>query len=421
MKIVSAQVTDQSEHALGLPDLCLPLGRSEAMRRIHDHIRGLASTDTTTIISGETGTGKELVATALHRLSRRGFGPYLCVNCGGLTDGLVESELFGHVKGAFTGACQERGRFEAAHGGTLFLDEIDDISPAVQTRFLRVLETQCVEPVGSHRARKVDVRILAAANKSLYDEVGAGRFRMDLYYRLNVAIIELPPLRDRREDIPLLAHYFLDELARRSRRGAREISAEAMEVLMHHGWPGNVRELRNAIEYASVHTQTDVLRGPDLRPFLNGCEGGRLFPERRRGDRRRRTPEDPPLRNLVTAVRCAELDGPTLERLLDANRWGVPQLIWACIARRSGVICSAWVSSRALRLMRLQLQRSVATDSCKRSPRTAADPRDPLQGLDNQQPFVAALMARWLPRKPATPWAAYQHRGGRRETEKRFA
>ncbi|MGH8480262.1 MAG: sigma-54 interaction domain-containing protein [Gammaproteobacteria bacterium] len=324
MKIVSAQVTDQSEQALGLSDLPLPLGRSAAMRRVHDQIRRLASTDTTTLIYGETGTGKELVATALHRLSRRGSGPYLCLNCGGVPDGLVESELFGHVKGAFTGAYQERtGRFEAAHGGTLFLDEIGDISPAVQIRFLRVLETKCVEPVGSHRARKVDVRILAATNKPLCDEVGAGRFRSDLYYRLNVATIELPPLRERREDIPLLARYFLDEFGRQSRRGPAEISTEAMEMLMHHGWPGNVRELRNAIEYASVQAQTDVLRASDLPPLLNACGTGRPFPERRHGDRRRRMPEDLHQNTLVTAVRCADLDGTTLERLLDANRWHV--------------------------------------------------------------------------------------------------
>ena len=187
MTITSAQIADKSEQAPRFSDLPLPLGRSEAMRRVHDQIRRLASTDTTTLIYGETGTGKELVARALHRLSRRGTGPYLCVNCGGFPDGLVESELFGHVRGAFTGACQERtGRFEAAHDGTLFLDEIGDISPAVQIRFLRVLETKCVEPVGSHRAREVDVRILAATNKPLWDEVGAGRFRRDLYYRLNV-------------------------------------------------------------------------------------------------------------------------------------------------------------------------------------------------------------------------------------------
>jgi two-component system, NtrC family, response regulator HydG len=322
MTIKSRQATDQSEQAQRLSDLPLPLGGSEAMRRVHDQIRRLASTDTTTLIYGETGTGKELVAAALHRLSRRGSGPYLCVNCGGLPDGLIESELFGHVKGAFTGAFQERtGRFEAAHGGSLFLDEVSDISPAVQIRFLRVLETQRVEPVGSQRGRMVDVRILAATNKPLCVEVGAGRFRRDLYYRLNVAMIELPPLRDRREDIPLLAHYFLDELGCRSWRGAREISAEAMEVLMHHGWPGNVRELRNAIEFASVQAQTDMIQASDLPLLLNQCGARSLFLERRRGDRRRRMPEDPHQGTLVTAVRCTELDRPALERLLDANRW----------------------------------------------------------------------------------------------------
>ncbi len=330
MKVVSAQLTDQSEQALRFSDVPWPLGRSEAIRRVHDQIQRLASTDITILIYGETGTGKVLVVTALHRLSRRGAGPYLCVNCGGLPDGLVESELFGHVRGAFTGAFQERtGRFEAAHGGTLFLDEIGDSSPAVQIRLLRILETKCVEPVGSHRTRKVDVRILAATNKRLCDEVGAGRFRRDLCYRLNVATIELPPLRERREDILLLARYFLDEFVPRSRREAREISAEAMEVLMYHDWPGNVRELRNAIEYASVQAQTDVARASDLPPFLNGCGMGKPFPERghRHGDRRRRMREDPFQSTLVTAVRCAELDRATLVRTArcgqDASaRWG---------------------------------------------------------------------------------------------------
>ncbi len=210
------------------------IGSSLIMQLVQERLQRLARSDVTTLVCGETGTGKEVIAQALHRLSARSSGPWVCVNCAGIPDGLAESELFGHVKGAFTGAIQDRpGRFEAVHGGTLFLDEIGDISPAMQIRLLRAVETKRIERVGSHRTREVDVRIIAATNKSLGEEVRAGRFRADLYYRLNIASIELPPLRSRREDIPLLIQHFIEQGNRRLPRPIAGIKEDGMERLMH--------------------------------------------------------------------------------------------------------------------------------------------------------------------------------------------
>src|SRR5262249_13162739 len=197
----------------------------------------------------ETGTGKEVIARAVHKLSRRSDGPYIRVNCGALHENLLESELFGHVKGAFTGAVDNKtGRFEAAHGGTIFLDEISSMTPKLQVKLLRVLQEREFERVGESRPIRVDVRVIAATNQSLEEEIEAGRFRDDLYYRLNVVPIPLPPLSERREDIPLLAQFFLRRYAEQNRREVPELTPDLVNALSLHEWPGNLRALENTIE-----------------------------------------------------------------------------------------------------------------------------------------------------------------------------
>ena len=214
------------------------------------------------LIVGETGSGKELIARAIHDLSPRQSGPYIRVNCGALTESLLESELFGHVKGSFTGAVDNRtGRFEAAHTGSIFLDEINSTSPKLQVKLLRVLQEGEFERVGDTRTNKVDTRIIAATNRDLLDEIDAGRFREDLYYRLNVVPIYLPPLRERREDIPMLVEFFLKRYTEQNRREVRRVHPEAMRLLREHDWPGNIRELQNYVERAVV-----LGDGPELLP-----------------------------------------------------------------------------------------------------------------------------------------------------------
>ena len=227
------------------------VSKSPRMRQVFDLIEQVGPLDSTVLIHGETGTGKELVAQAIHAASRRRDGPWVAVNCAALSDALLESELFGHERGAFTGADRRRvGRFETADRGTLFLDEIGDISPAMQSKLLRVLQTGTFERVGGTETIRVDVRIVAASNKRLDQLARVGAFRSDLYYRLRVVPIDLPPLRDRREDIPLLALHFLNRLASRSTPPVTEIDREAMRALFCHTWPGNIRELENAIKAA---------------------------------------------------------------------------------------------------------------------------------------------------------------------------
>jgi len=227
------------------------VGRSPGLLRLGDRIQALARSHATVLIQGETGTGKELVARALHLLSPRETGPFVPHNFGAITDTLVESELFGHARGSFTGAHADRmGLFEAAHQGTLFLDEIGDASPSVQSRLLRVIQEGELRRVGDSRSRRVDVRIVAATHRNLESEVGAGRFRADLFYRLNVLTLEVPPLRDRLEDLPLLATHFLGRLRRRDRVAVRGIRDDALHALAEHSWPGNVRELMGALERA---------------------------------------------------------------------------------------------------------------------------------------------------------------------------
>ncbi len=284
------------------------VGCSHAIRRVQERIEFLAQTELTTLILGETGTGKELVAEKLHQLSGRCSGPWVCVNCAALSDGLVESELFGHVKGAFTGAIQERiGHFESAQGGTLFLDEIGDTSPAVQVRLLRAVDTKRIERVGSHETREVDVRIVAATNKPLDEEVRAGRFRTDLYYRLNVAVIELPPLRERREDIPVLVQHFIEQCKEPLPGRIAAIEEDAMGVLMQHPWPGNVRELRNVVECACVNAQGEPVHRKDLPPYLSASTAAPLFVDA--------LSHKPP--------RPYPFDAAALRRALEDNRWRI--------------------------------------------------------------------------------------------------
>src|SRR5947209_10462881 len=240
------------------------VGASLAMRAIYQRTRLVAASRASVLLVGETGTGKEIIAHALHWLSHRSDGPYVRVNCGALGESLLESELFGHVKGAFTGAVENKtGRFEAAHGGTIFLDEISTISPKLQVKLLRVLQEREFERVGESRTIQVDTRVIAATNQSLEDEIEAGRFRDDLYYRLNVVPIRLPPLRDRREDIPALGQFFLERYSEENRRDTPELTLQVLQALQGYDWPGNVRELENYIERAVVLTKE-----PELRPEL---------------------------------------------------------------------------------------------------------------------------------------------------------
>ncbi len=240
------------------------LSQSPRMRKVFDLIQHVGPVDSTVLIHGETGTGKELVAQALHAVNNRRKGKFVALNCAVLNDSLLESELFGHERGAFTGAERRKiGRFEKADGGTLLLDEIGDVSPAMQVKLLRVLQTGAFERVGGMETVKVDVRIVAASHKRLEDEVRAGRFRSDLYYRLKVVVIDLPPLRERKEDVPLLAMHFVEKHASPA-NPIVEIDGQAMQALLRHQWPGNVRELENAIKAAVAMAEGSVLHREHL-------------------------------------------------------------------------------------------------------------------------------------------------------------
>jgi transcriptional regulator with GAF, ATPase, and Fis domain len=248
------------------------VGVSERMRELQELVARVAPTRTTVLIQGETGTGKEVVARALHAASSRSARPFVPVDCSALAEGLLESELFGHVKGAFTGAhADKRGLFEAAHGGTCLLDEIGDVTPCVQAKLLRVLQEHEVRRVGGTGSVKVDVRVIAATNKDLGNLVAREKFREDLFYRLSVVTILLPPLRDRREDIPLLATHFLRTCVAANDKPVSGISPEAMAILLGYDWPGNVRELEHVIERGVALTANDVLRPDDLPPKLGGA------------------------------------------------------------------------------------------------------------------------------------------------------
>ncbi|MGA9754174.1 MAG: sigma 54-interacting transcriptional regulator [Desulfobaccales bacterium] len=244
------------------------VGRDPKMVQIYRQIQKLAEHDYPVLITGETGTGKELVAAAIHSESRRHHGPFVPVNCGALPEGVVESELFGHVKGAFSGAVRDKkGRFELAHGGTIFLDEVAELAKNLQVKLLRVLENHTFERVGGEKSITVDVRVLSATNRDLKREVEKQRFREDLYYRLNVVPLKLPPLRERPNDIPLLLEYFLEQ-ARGRGQAAPRFSPEAVALMRQYPWPGNVRELQNAVHYVLAGCQGEVAGPDDLPPEI---------------------------------------------------------------------------------------------------------------------------------------------------------
>ncbi|MFL6352120.1 MAG: sigma 54-interacting transcriptional regulator [Bryobacteraceae bacterium] len=241
------------------------VGNSLVIRRLLDLVERVAPRDTTVLITGESGTGKELIARALHEKSARRERPFVAVNCAALTDTLFESELFGHEKGAFTGAIAlKRGRFELAQGGTIFLDEVGELAPSLQSKLLRVVQQREFERVGGTEAHSLDIRIIAATNRDLSEDVTGGRFREDLYHRLNVVTLESPPLRDRKEDVPLLARYFLERSGERCKRHVQGLSAQAEAMLIEYGWPGNVRELENAMERAVVLGVSEWILPEDL-------------------------------------------------------------------------------------------------------------------------------------------------------------
>jgi formate hydrogenlyase transcriptional activator len=251
------------------------VGNSPALLKALHAVDQVAPTDSTVLIYGETGTGKELVARAIHSRSARNGRALVNVNCSAISAGLVESELFGHMKGAFTGALERRiGRFELAHGGTIFLDEIGELSLETQVKLLRVLQEHEFEPVGSSRSLRVDVRVIAATNRNLQEAVQAGRFRSDLFYRLNVFPIELPPLRERRSDIPQLVAFCISRFSKRLGKKIDGVSRESMENLVHYPWPGNIRELQNVIERAVVLSVGPTLRlDRDLMPIATSTKG----------------------------------------------------------------------------------------------------------------------------------------------------
>ncbi len=253
---------ERIDRAFGFESL---IGSGPAMRRVFETISKVAETDLTVLVRGDSGTGKELVAQALHQRSARRTRPFVAVNCAAISRELVESELFGHEKGAFTGADARRvGRFEAAEGGTIFLDEIGDMAPETQAKVLRVLQERSFERVGGQKALRVDVRVVAATHRDLLAEVSAGRFREDLYYRLRVVEVVLPPLRERPEDVPALVQRFLREVAERHGRTPRLITPEALARLCEQSWPGNVRELRNVVEQAAVLAPGEAIGPEDL-------------------------------------------------------------------------------------------------------------------------------------------------------------
>jgi len=283
-RLVAENRTVQSEAKTQIEDI---VGKSAVMLEVYKLVARVAASTATVLVTGESGSGKELVARAIHTHSPRARAAFVPVNCTALTESLLESELFGHARGAFTGAIgAKRGLFEMASGGTMFLDEIGDMGPKMQAQLLRTLQDGEVRPVGGAESIRVDVRLVCATNKDLDEEVKAGRFREDLYFRINVVTVRLPPLRERRDDIPILVAHFLAKIARRERREQAALSPEALRLLTGYAWPGNVRELENAIDRAVAVAKGNVILPSDLPPEVGGAgrvvsgEGGGIIEDR---------------------------------------------------------------------------------------------------------------------------------------------
>lgn len=329
------------------------IGKSGAMHKVLELVGRIASTKTSVLITGESGTGKERIARRIHELSDRRTGPFLVVNCGALPENLMESELFGHEKGAFTGAVERtRGVFREAEGGTLLLDEIGELPLPLQVKLLRVLQEKAVRPVGATRESPVDVRVLAATNRNMEEDVEAGKFRQDLYYRINVIRLELPPLRDRLEDVPALADGLIHRLAREMGKEVRGFTSDALRALMSYQYPGNVRELENILERAATLAGSPVIGLGDLPETVSGVVGG----------------TSPQLLTLPEA-------GCDLEQVLNEIE---RRFLLEALDRTGGVRTSAakllGISFRSLRY-RLEKQMLVDQDS-------SADPQDEEQGSD---------------------------------------
>lgn len=250
------------------------IGKSRAMKSVFDKVLKVAPTDSTVLITGESGTGKELIAKAIHSYSKRKKNEFVAVDCSSLVESLLESELFGHIKGSFTGAFQTKhGLFELANSGTFFFDEISNLSPKIQAKLLRVIQEREFMKVGDQKKIKLDIRIISASNKDLQESIRQGTFREDLYYRLSVVPLRLPPLRNRKEDIPLLIDHFLNKFSKKVKRAVPDISPEAMDILIEHNWPGNVRELEHTIERILILEDSDIIRTRDLPSFISQRQG----------------------------------------------------------------------------------------------------------------------------------------------------
>ena len=266
----NVELRKQLDRKFGFPGI---IGNSARMQRIFDVLQQVSGTSATILVTGESGTGKELIGRAIHNSSPRKNGPFVALNCAALSESILESELFGHEKGAFTGAERPReGRFEAGNGGTLFLDEVGDIPLSTQVKLLRVIENREITRVGSNDPRAINVRLIAATNRDLNELLEEKTFREDLYYRLKVISIDIPPLRDRREDIPMLISSFLDEFAKEHGKGVKGLTPEARKVLLRHDWPGNVRELRNCVESMVVISRSEILDVADIPDHVSGVE-----------------------------------------------------------------------------------------------------------------------------------------------------